>query len=252
MNIENIISLEKQLHSLGFENTGNFLLKRICFKPDHFFLSQKIEKDNEQLVFQFFIEKDIKQDEYLLKYYDATLQTELTANNSIINDINVVNLENLMKEVDWKNAFDFISKKQLSWNDKASWEKELKLEAVMENISGLEKTEEGAAIAAGLKLKYWQGAPYQELFGNINPVKSKSDICQRFYLFEGQVGISVDEAYRFLKNRFLEKQIHLKRKHTSNEEPGQTENDSKGSDNNGLLKKKRGGNSKYSKRNISV
>ncbi|GAB2821352.1 hypothetical protein [Ferruginibacter profundus] len=252
MNIENIISLEKQLHSLGFENTGNFLLKRICFKPDHFFLPQKIEKDNEQLVFQFFIEKDIKQDAYLLKYYDATLQAGLSANNSIINNIDIINLENLMKEVDWKNAFDFSSKKQLNWNDKASWEKELQLEAVMENISRLEITEEGFAIAAGLKLRYWRGAPYQELFGNINPVKNKSDISQRFYLFEGQVGISVDEAYRFLKNRLLEKQIHLKRKHTNNQEADETENESQGSDSKGLLKKKRGVNSKYSKRNISV
>ncbi|MBS1511633.1 MAG: hypothetical protein JST86_12380 [Bacteroidetes bacterium] len=252
MNIENIISLEKQLHSLGFENTGNFLLKRICFNPGHFFLPQKIEKGNEQLVFQFFIEKDIKHDAYLLRYYDATLQTELITANSIINDIDIVNLENLMKKIDWKNAFDFSSKKQLNWNDKASWEKELQLEAVMENISRLEITEEGFAIAAGLKLKYWQGAPYQELFGSINPVKSKFDISQRFYLFEGQVGISVDEAYRFLKNRLLEKQIHLKKKQTNNQETEETENDSQGPGNKGLLKKKRGGNSKYSKRSISV
>lgn len=252
MNIENIISLEKQLYSLGFENTGSLLLKRICFKPDHLFLLQKTEKGKEQLTFQFYIEKDAKQDLYLLKYYDATLQTELTLNNPIINNIDIANLENLMTEVDWKDAFDFISKKQLNWNDKSNWEKELQLEVVMENISGLEKTEEGSAIAAGLKLKYWNGLPYQELFGNINPLKSKSDISQRFYLFEGQVGISADEAHRFLKNRLLEKQIHLKRKQTNNQETDETENGSQGSVNKGFLKKKRDGKSKSGKRNISV
>lgn len=252
MNIENIISLDKQLHSLGFENTGNLLLKRICFKPDHFFLSQRIEKGKEQLTFQLSFEKDIKQDSYLLQYYDATLQAALLSNNSTINNVDIANLEKLMKEVDWKNAFDFISRKNLNWDDKTSWEKELQLEVVMENISGLEKTEEGRAIAAGLKLKYWNGLPYQELFGFINPVKSKSDICQRFYISEGHVGISVDEAYRFLQNRLLEKQILLKRKQTNNEETDEPEKDSQGSFNKTLLKKKHSGKLKSTKRNISV
>ena len=39
--------------------------------------------------------------------------------------------------------------------------------------------------------------------GNINPLKNKSEVSQRFYFFEGQTGISIDEAYRFLQNRWL-------------------------------------------------
>ena len=60
MNIENISALMEQLQSLGFENTGYSLLKRISFKPKNFILSQKIEKAKDKLSIQLFFEKDIK------------------------------------------------------------------------------------------------------------------------------------------------------------------------------------------------
>jgi len=42
-----------------------------------------------------------------------------------------------------------------------------------------------------LKLKYWADIPYQELIGNTSAFKNKSDISQRFYLFEGRAGIFI-------------------------------------------------------------
>ena len=56
----------------------------------------------------------------------------------------------------------------------------------------LEKSEEGKPVAIGLKLKYWAGIPYQELFGNISPLKNKLEVSQRFYFFDGQIAISID------------------------------------------------------------
>ena len=153
-----------------------------------------------------------------------------------------------MTEIDWKSAFDFVTKKQLNLEDKTSWEKEQKVESVIESLSELEKSENGKAVAIGLKLKYWAGIPYQELFGNISPLKNKSEVSQRFYVFEGQPGISVDEAYRFLQNRWLEKQMQAKKKQTANTEISETEKDSHASSGSGLLKKKRLGRS----RNIKV
>ena len=77
------------------------------------------------------------------------------------------------------------------------------------------------------------------MFGNISPLKIKSEVSQRFYFFEGQAGISVDEAYRFLQNRWLEKQMQAKRKEPvaiNEEELSDAEHSSSG---NGLLQKKR-------------
>src|SRR6185312_9322924 len=218
MNIENISALARQLQSLGFENEGYSLLKRIGFKLENFILSQKMEKTKDKLIFQLFFEKDVKQGTYVLSYYDAVLQKETPLIDATINGINTTTLEKSMTEIDWKSAFDFVTKKQLNLEDKTSWEKEQKVESVIEGLSELEKSEDGKAVAERLKLKYWAGIPYQELFGNISPLKNKSEVSQRFYVFEGQPGISADESYRFLQNRWMEKQMQAKRKqpHESN------------------------------------
>jgi hypothetical protein len=252
MNIENISALMGQLQSLGFENVGYSLLKRISFKPENFILSQKIEKAKDKLSFQLFFEKDVKQGIYVLLYYDAILQKETPLIDAAINGINTTNLEKSMIEIDWKNAFDFVTKKQLNLEDKTSWEKELKVESVIEGLSELEKSEDGKVVAVGLKLKYWNGILYQELFGNISPLKNKSEVSQRFYFFEGQTGISVDEAYRFLQNRSLEKQMQAKKKQTDSTEINESEKDSHASSGSGLLKKKRLGRSMNVKPNKSV
>ena len=227
-------------------------VKRISFKPDNFFLSQKIEKAKDKLSFQLFFEKDFKQGVYVLSYYDAILQKEMPLIDAAFNGINMANLEKSMIEIDWKNAFDFNTKNQLNLEDKTSWEKELKVESVIEGLSELEKSEDGKGVAIGLKLKYWSGISYQELFGNINPLKNKSEVSQRFYFFEGQTGISVDEAYRFLQNRWLEKQMQAKRKETDNAKISESGKDSYASSGSGLLKKKRLGSSKTVKPNKSA
>ena len=238
MNIQNIAALAEQLQLLGFENAGYSLLKRISFKPENFILSQKMEKAKDKLNFQLFFYKDVKQDIYVLSYYDATLQKETPLIDATINGINTANLEKSMTEIDWKNAFDFGSKKLLNLEDKTSWEKEQKVESVIEGLSVLEKSEDGKVVSVGLKLKYWAGISYQELFGNISPLKNKSEVSQRFYVFEGQAGISVDEAYRFLQNRWLEKQMQAKRRQgddSKGEVSGSSEHEPLG--NSSLLKK---------------
>ncbi len=252
MNIENISALMGQLQSLGFENAGYSLLKRISFKPENFILSQKMEKAKDKLSFQLFFEKDVRQGMYFLLHYDAILQKEAPLIDATINGINTTNLEKSMTEIDWKSAFDFVTKKQLNLEDKTSLEKELKVESVIEDLSELEKSEDGKSVSVRLKLKYWADIPYQELFGNISPLKNKSEVSQRFYVFEGQTCISVDEAYRFLQNRWLEKQMQTKRKETANAEISETEKDSHASSGSGLLKKKRLASSRTVKSNKSV
>jgi hypothetical protein len=252
MNIENISALMGQLQSLGFENAGYSLLKRISFKPENFILSQKIEKAKDKLSFQLFFEKDVKQGIYVLSYYDAILQKETPLIDAVINGINTSNLEKSMIEIDWKNAFDFVTKKQLNLEDKTSWEKELKVESVIEGLSELEKSEDGKVVAVGLKLKYWSGISYQELFGNISPLKNKSEVSQRFYFSDGHAGISVDEAYRFLQNRWLEKQMQVKKKQPDESIEGQMDKDTNATSGSGLLRKKRIARSPGSKKHKSI
>jgi len=109
----------------------------------------------------------------------------------------------------------------------------------VEDLIALEAVEEGKAISISLKLKYWAGIPYQELVGNISPLKNKSEVSQRFYFFEGQAGISAVEAYRFLQNRWLEKQMQAKRKQTDETSTEENHAGDQASAGSGLLRKKR-------------
>jgi hypothetical protein len=239
MNMENISALAEQLQILGFEDAGYSLLKRICFKPEKFILSQKLKKNNEQISFQLFLERNVKQDVYALVYYDAILQKEISFDDTNINGIDIADLEKQMISVDWKNAFDFAEKKKWNANDKTSWENEQKIEAIIISLSEIETTEEGKSIAAILKLKYWIGSAYFEIFDNISLTKNKAEISQRFYCSDGQPGISVDEAYRFLQNRKLEKLMQAKRKQVDNQNDEVQDEENSSSSGSGLLKKRR-------------
>ncbi|MEO5943388.1 MAG: hypothetical protein ABIP30_01220 [Ferruginibacter sp.] len=237
MNIQNITALAEQLQLLGFENAGYLILKRICFKPHSFMISQKMVKIKDQLRFHLYFEKDGKNEIYSLMYYDAILQKEMALSGSSINGVDIAGLEKRMTEIDWKIAFDFETK--LNWNaeDKASWEEAQKIESLIEELKTIETSEEGKGISTGLKLKFWAGIPYQELVGSISPLKNKSEVSQRFYLFRGQADISVDEAYRFLQNKWLEKQMQAKRKVPN--EPVSEDHGSESTNESGLLRKKR-------------
>ena len=238
MNIQNITELASQLQSLGFDNLGSLLLKRICFKPENFYLIQKIAKDNVQLEFRLYFEKQKKNDAYVLLYYDVILPHENISEESIIEGIDIPDLEKQMASIEWKLAFDLNERKKLDPNDKATWEIEAKVESVIESLAALEQDEKGKAIASVLKLKFWQSLVYHEMFGTISSVRNKSDVSQRFYFSDNSVGISVDEAYRFLQNKWLEKQLNLKKKQV--DATSESEKDeANGSMGSGLLKKRR-------------
>lgn len=238
MNIQNISALVKQLQLLGLEELGYPLLKRISFKPNSFHISQKIERFKDVINLQLFFEKRSSEDIYDLVYYDAILQQEMNLSDSIINGINLISLEKQMGSIDWKKAFELEEKKTWNSDDKTSWEKEQKIEAIISDLCTLEASEEGKAFSVSLKLKYWKGTSYHELFESINIPKSKAEVFQRFYFVEGQASISIDEAYRFLQNRRTEKLLLAKRKQIENPQDGLEENgsNSSGSD---LLKKRR-------------
>lgn len=239
MNIENISALSEQLLALGFEDTGNSLAKRICFNPQNFVITQKTQKSNEQVSFQLFFERKDKMGIYVLMYYDAILQKEISFVDTTINGVDIADLEKQMSGIDWKKAFDFTEKKRWTPNDKASWESEQKIQIIIASLAEIELTEEGKSIASALKLKYWTGSAYFELLDNIIQTKTKAEISQRFYCSEGQPGISVDEAVRFLQNRKLEKQMQAKRKQPDNQNGEEHAEDNSGTSGGGLLKKRR-------------
>ncbi len=238
MNIQNIAELSKQLEVLGFHDAGSLLLKRICFKPANFYLLQRVIKEKDVMLFSLYFEQLQKTDSYRLQYYDVTLQK---ANGSLalpVDGVNAAELEKQMAAIDWKKAFSIDEKKQWNLDDKSTWETELKISGIMDNLSEIEQLETGKVIASALKQKFWAGTLHQEIVGSITLVKNKADVNQRFYISEDGGGITTDEAYRFLQNKYMEKQLQLKRKQADSGDESIAE-ESNGTSGSGLMKKRR-------------
>jgi hypothetical protein len=251
MNIQNISDLSAQLKEIGFDNMGYPLAKRICLLPEEFIINEKQVKENEQIVFNFHFQRDKKLNGYLLVYYDAILQKEIALTTLVINGVDISELQEGMNTVDWKMVFDFNTKRPFNPDDKLSYENEQKIEQLMTALSELELTDEGKQVSILLKQKCWSEIQYNELMGNITSVKSKAELSQRFYYAERQACISADEAYRFLQNKWLEKQLLAKRKQQEVTNDSDAGEESKGSSESGLLKKKRVSNSSKNKRTKS-
>ncbi len=247
MNIQNIKELSETLKTLGFADLSFVLFQKICFKPDQFFLSRKIQEDKDWLNIQLFFKKDPNLEEYMLMYYDATLQKEMVFGDKIINGINIHTLDQQMKEIDWAVSFDPEGSKQWDLEDKQNMDQGRKIEAIAEQLSSLNSTQEGKIFAAVLKIKYWAGLADQDLVDSTSPLKRESEFSQRFYFFEEQPGITISEAYRFLLNKWLEKEMLAKEKAAEDNKKKEGKGNGTTSKVNSLLPKKRSSQSSNGK-----
>ncbi len=216
MNIENITKLGSQLKQIGFNQMEFPLLKRICFRIASFQLQQSVEKVSHQLSFSFHFEKDKNSDWYSLLYYDVSLHKQIILDTPSTDADEIAALENQMTCINWKNFLNEGDKRTLT--DKQSWETEAKAEQVTEKLIALCANEYGKTIAGRLIKKYWVGTLPDEIVNSISDVKYKPDITQRFYA-SGDNLITIDEAYRFLQNKWIEKQMQQKVKESKISNP---------------------------------
>lgn len=246
MNIQNISALASQLKAIGFDNMGYSILKRICLAPANFSITERLLKVPESVSFIFYFERDKKSQNYRLVFYDAVLQKELLFDNLMIEGMHIKDIDDSMLQIDWKDAFDVSKRKSFNPDDKSGYENETQISQIIDDLNKLEVIEDGKSISIALKQKHWSGIPYMDLMGMMTNGRSKSEISQRFYFSESQPVISADEAYRFLLNRSMEKQLQAKKKQQDNNEEAVTEN-SDTSSGSGLLKKRRIGANKRNK-----
>lgn len=236
MNIQNIAALTEKLVATGFnENIGRRLLQYVCFRPADFILTEHLAKDKDVLTCTLFFER--KGDDYVCSFYDASFLKETEMPDISVQGIHLRELDKRMSETEWQLKES--GNGSFNLNNEASWEREKRIEGIVTDLSRLSATDEGKRFADALKLKYWAHIPLHPMMGNINALKSRFEVCQRFYFYDGQ-GISVDEAYRFLLNRWLEKKLQARKKQPIQEGGmGNVENGSATANENGLLLKKR-------------
>ena len=240
MNIQNIVSLTSRLTQIGFSGSiGKKLLQHICFRPSEFSLLERIIKDQNVLVCSLFFER--KGDEYVCSYYDVSFFAKTEFPDRLIQSVNLKDLDFRMSQISWQVNEE--SNRELSLEDHSTWQREKDIETIVAELSQLGLSEEGKYFATSLKLKHWSGCALSSLTGNINVLRSRFEVTQRFYFIEGH-DISIEEAYRFLLNRWMEKQQSVKRKLAGNTKQEVASNNT-ASPGKGLLSKK--GKSKTAK-----
>jgi len=240
MNIENISALSRSLQEMGFENIIDYqLLRNAIFKPANFTVRQRIVKGNDVLNFYLAFEKNRDGKTYSCLYYEAVLRKEIEIPDISVNDVQIKVLDKKMTAIDWI-AFESNEKKKIEFEDKATWIEEEKIEDIVTDLLALESNIDGKEIADRLKIKHWCDISGQDIITGVSSLRSKFEISQRFYIIEDQVAISVEEAYRFLHNRWMEKQLQAKKKQADITEPEEQWNDNeKAASNKSLVKKKR-------------
>lgn len=219
MNIQNLASLAQMLSKTGFEESNvHRLLQHACFKPADFLLTEHLVKGKDFMTCSILFER--KGDEYSCSYYEASLIKEIEIPDLVVDSISLKVLNKQMAEIEW----DLSRKPNIVFNlnNEESWKREKQIEKIVTDLNILSVTEEGRYFADCLKLKYWLVIPFNPVIGNLNASKSKFEVSQRFYLIDGSL-ISIEEAYRFLLNRWMEKQQSLKRKQHANFKKEETE-----------------------------
>lgn len=238
MNIENILATAEALESLGFESPiAPYLALQASFNQANFSIQQRHTKDKNIITCILYFEKD--NDKYSCLYFDAILRKEIIIADTTVNGIDCKEIDLRMQEVNWRSMFLFQGDKELSMKKSADWDNEEKIESIVSDITILESTDEGRDVAERLKVKYWCDTPVQDIIANLHILRAKFEISQRFYFFDGQSGIGVEEAYRFLNNRWLEKQMLINKKRTTLVDNHQILGNNKHEEEGSLLAKKR-------------
>lgn len=230
MKIQHIAALTEMLIATGFEETiGRKLLQHVCFKPADFVLIERLVKGKDILTCSIFFER--KGDEYSCTYYDAAFLKSTEVPELTINGINLRELDKAMAAIDWMIT---TTSGKFDLKDETSWHQEQQIEKIVTDLFRLSATDEGRHHADSLKVRYWQDVPVAPV--NLPAIRSKFEVSQRFYFFDGQ-GISIDEAYRFLLNRWLEKKIHGRKKQVGDSADGVEDAGNAGTDKSLLQKK---------------
>ena len=198
----NIALLKDMLQSLGFEEgLENKLRAHICFQPGRFTIRTRIHKEPDVMDFVLYFEKH-DSNGYACRYYDAVLRKRSLLDEQVMLEVNIQALDKRMALVDWNLPTLSIS---------ATMDREEAIDAIITDLRKLEEEEEGRRIAEHLRMKYWSGTLVEELVGSTGS-KSRQEIMQRFYFFDGRSQITVEEAYRYLCNRWMEKEMNSKKK----------------------------------------
>ncbi|TKK64702.1 hypothetical protein FC093_21890 [Ilyomonas limi] len=208
MDVQHLSALIEMLSSLGFSaSTGRILLFNACIRQKQFVIRERMCFGEDTINYQLSFHEDITSKRLTCSYYDATLRKAVEISASLINGVDVLELEKQMQAVDWQMPPENSSSDGFIIADKNTWKQEATIEEITRDLEALTSSAEGAVLANLLKYKFWTDITLQSTISELTVLKSKYELSQRFYIINGE-GITATEAYRFLNNRWLERQVH--------------------------------------------
>ena len=239
MNEKNIETIKNQMVSLGLPPEIEFDLRaNICLQQDQFQVSHRHVKDQDIMNSVFYFER--KENEYCCSYYEACLRKKIFVPEIEVNEIDVLKLDERMSKIDW----------QILLSNKIKGDPQFEaLENIIIDLKKLSATPDGSQLAERLKIKFWIDTSLVFLIPNISALRNQYEISQRFYFFQDEEQISLDEAYRFLSHRWREKQLTAKKKQPENPGGSKTASVVAATKDNRLLIKRRNNKGKEHKHN---
>jgi hypothetical protein len=155
---------------------------------------------------------------YYCNYYDASLRKKPEVPATILNEVDVKELDRKMALVKWSEVLKH-SNRQIGGLEIES-ENQNEIESIVLDLQKLSSSVEGADISSILKNKYWLETPLEQFCDKPAAPKANCEITQRFYFYEGEEQIKLEEAYRFLSHLWREKSKPAKQKKVYVKPPG--------------------------------
>jgi len=195
-------SLVEVIAKLGLpQSVINELRLNLCFQPDRFFLHHQQERGQDRLRLELCVQKVDSANEYAMPFYEACLQKVVLVPYFQDAGVNSVDLEKKMSVIDWQALHTEVPNGGFDT-----------VEEIVSELNVLSREPEGQQVADLLRWKYWSSTPFFIHCHNSRVLKNDFEVVQRFYIFENEEIISIDDAYRFLCHRWREKQLQSMKK----------------------------------------
>lgn len=211
MNGDNINILKARLKMLGFDaNVEQAIRAQICFQPDRFEIRDcKIRETESCFVTVSFI-KEAGTQKYDCPYYDIALRKAIMIKEDLVEGVDVHRLDQEMGGINWVQIYT--GRTSLLSVSQPSVVEITTVAEIVGQLKLLSTSVKGKMIADRLRFKYWADTALEIMIPNIGSIRSQYEISQRFYFFEEEKPISIEEGFRFLTSRWLEKQALLRKK----------------------------------------
>lgn len=222
---EQVDHLNKQLRVLGFgESLEKELLFQLCFLPEQLTLRHIKKYGADIVAFSLLFERG--SGGYQCKYFDASLQKQISFDDAGGYSDLCGSLDKMMSSIDWVRLSLLLTIEMAG-----------EVEGIMHGLQELGENDEGKEFADRLRYKYWINTDLEHRIQLNQSLRNRFEVNQRFYFFEEESPITIDEAYRFLNNKWLERLMQLRKKQV---EPAEESAEDAGA----LLPKRRGGRKK--------